>query len=78
MPKDAYRSIGWLRIEQQISWGHRLTVSVPMAALGIFDNLVALLTLGYVQPGLALAWGFRQSLYRSRQLRASGEASESS
>ena len=41
-----------------LGWRYRMVVVVPMALLGVFDSLVALVTLGFIQPGVALSWGF--------------------
>lgn len=62
--------IGWTHINEDITLRHRLTVSVPMSVLGLFDNAVSLLTLAYVQPGLALGWAFSQTLRNSRRARS--------
>jgi len=56
-------------IERGLGAKHRLTVCVPMAALGIIDNFICLVTLGFVQTGFALDWGFRTALYVSRRTR---------
>lgn len=59
--------IGWTHLNFDIPLRHRLTVTVPMAVLGLVDNIVCLLTIGYVQPGLSLDWGFHQAFRNARK-----------
>lgn len=58
---------------QDISWNHRLTVTVPMSALGIIDSLVCVLTLGFIHTNLGLDWAMYRSIRLSRKKRAKTE-----
>jgi hypothetical protein len=57
---------GWRNWQNEADLRHRLTVSTPMSLLGIADNLVSLVTLGYLCPGMALDFAFRAALKKSR------------